>query len=373
MKTLIVFVLLMWAVAAHAHKPSDSYLSLDTSQPQIHGQWDIALRDLDYAIGLDSNGDSAITWGEVRTQQSAIAAYTLARLHIEASGVGCVTEVTEHLVDHHSDGTYAVLRFTVNCPRPADALDVRYGLFFDLDPQHRGLLNFTNSGGTRTAVFSPDRPTQRLDLATLSPWRSVLDFWRDGVWHIWTGYDHILFLLTLLMPAVLRRDAGHWHVVPQFRPALIETLKIVTAFTLAHSITLSLAALGTVHLPSRLVESGIAASVVCAALNNTYPVFHQSRWLVGFGFGLLHGFGFASVLADPGLPTGSLLLALVGFNTGVEAGQLAIVGSFLPLAYVVRRSWFYQRFTLVVASSLIAVLAAVWFVERALDLRLLSS
>jgi hypothetical protein len=109
-----------------------------------------------------------------------------------------------------------------------------------------------------------------------------------------------------------------------------------------------------------------------AALNNAYPLFAEGRWLVGFGFGLLHGFGFASVLADPGLPRGSLLLALLGFNSGVESGQLAIVASFLPLAYLARRTWFYQRFTLVAASSAIALLAAIWFVERALDLRVLA-
>ena len=148
-------------------------------------------------------------------------------------------------------------------------------------------------------------------------------------------------------------------------------MKIVTAFTLAHSITLSLAALGAIQLPARLVESGIALSVAAAALNNMYPLFHGGRWLVGFGFGLLHGFGFASVLAGPGLPQRQLLLALLGFNTGVETGQLAIVGAFLPLAYASRRSWLYQRFTLRLGSALIATLAGVWMIERALGPRLL--
>ena len=146
---------------------------------------------------------------------------------------------------------------------------------------------------------------------------------------------------------------------------------MVTAFTLAHSITLSLAVLGLVSLPSRVVESSIAASVLLAALNNVWPVFHGRRWMVAFAFGLLHGFGFASVLVDLGLPQGALAVALAGFNVGVELGQLTIVAVFLPLAYALRRSLFYRRAVLVGGSLLIALLAGVWLAERALDLKLM--
>ncbi len=373
MPALLALFIVLWAGTAQAHKPSDSYLMLRADGARFAAQWDIALRDLDYAIGLDGDSDGAITWGEVRTRHDAITAYALARLHVAADGAACASHPTAHLVDRHADGAYAVLRFVVDCPRAPRTVHLRYSLFFDLDPQHRGLLHFTGTGGTRTLLFRADQPVQHVDLVTTGPWQSVCDFWRDGVWHIWAGFDHILFLLALLMPAVLRREAGRWHVVVSFRDAFAGTLKVVTAFTLAHSLTLSLAAVGTIHLPARLVESGIAASVVVAALNNACPLFAEGRWLVGFGFGLLHGFGFASVLADPGLPRGSLLLALLGFNAGVETGQLVIVGVFLPLAYALRCSWLYQRFTLVVGSSLIAGLASIWLVERALDLRLLTS
>ena len=371
MKTRLVLLILLWAASAQAHKPSDSYLTLQAKGSVITGQWDIALRDLDYAIGLDGDSDGAITWGEVRAQHEAIAAYALTRLRMHADGAACTAHPTEHLIDQHTDGAYAVLRFVADCPRAPRTLDVEYDLLFDLDPQHRGLLQLVSAAGTRMLVFSTDRRVQHLDMTTTGPWCSVRDFWRDGVWHIWAGFDHVLFLLTLLMPAVLRRESGRWQIVPDFRDAWMGTLKVVTAFTLAHSITLSLAALGAIHLPARLVESGIAASVVVAALNNAFPWFQDGRWRIAFGFGLLHGFGFASVLADPGLPRGALLQALLGFNAGVETGQLVIVGAFLPLAYLARGSWLYQRVTLVVGSSLIAMIASVWWVERALNLRLL--
>jgi len=148
-------------------------------------------------------------------------------------------------------------------------------------------------------------------------------------------------------------------------------VKVVTAFTVAHSITLSLAALSVVTLPSRWVESAIALSVVLAALNNIWPVVYGKRWAIAFCFGLIHGFGFASVLADLGLPQESLLIALVAFNLGVELGQLVIVGIFLPVAYRLRATAFYQRVLVVYGSAAIALIASLWLVQRALDLKLI--
>ena len=182
----------------------------------------------------------------------------------------------------------------------------------------------------------------------------------------------LLFLLSLLLPAVVARNNNRWTPSEGFRASFIEVLKVVSAFTLAHSITLGLATFGVVSLPARVSESAIAASVVLAALNNLVPVVGNGRWLVAFGFGLIHGFGFANVLADLGLTAGALALALVGFNLGVELGQIVIVGAFLPLAYFSRRTTFYRRFALMGGSSAIAAVAALWFVERAFDLKLVS-
>ncbi|MDO9219279.1 MAG: HupE/UreJ family protein, partial [Lacisediminimonas sp.] len=172
--------------------------------------------------------------------------------------------------------------------------------------------------------------------------------------------------------AVAIRNKRQWEPVARFVPALADVAKIVTAFTIAHSITLTLATLGWVSLPSRLVESTIALSVIVAALNNIFPIFPERRWLMAFAFGLIHGFGFASVLGDLGLPAGSLILALLGFNLGVEAGQLAIVAGFLPLAWWLRGTRFYRRGVLIGGSALIAVLAAIWLVERAFDIKLMT-
>ena len=362
--------------AAQAHKPSDSYLAVTVDGGQISGRWDIALRDLDFAIGLDADGDGNITWGEVRAQHKAIAAYAAARLKLQVDGADCSMEIGPQLVDEHTDGAYTVMPLRFTCPaastaKAPEALMLRYTLFADIDPQHRGLLNLNAGGATRTALFGPQEPQQTFTLAETSRWKQLFDYAREGVWHIWIGFDHILFLLSLLLPAVGLWVGRRWQPVDTFRQALWDVLRIVTAFTVAHSITLSLATLGLVSLPSRLVESSIAASVVLAALNNVRPVFHGRRWMVAFAFGLIHGFGFASVLVDLGLPQGALALALLGFNLGVEGGQLVIVAAFLLLAYPVRRSVFYRRVVLLGGSLLIAVVAAGWLVERAFNLKVL--
>ena len=185
-----------------------------------------------------------------------------------------------------------------------------------------------------------------------------------GVWHIWIGFDHILFLVTLLLPAVLVFGNQQWSTVQKFLPALVDTLKIVTAFTVAHSITLGLAVSEIVQLPSRLVESVIAFSVLIVALNNLWPLFSSSRWLLAFVFGLIHGFGFASVLVDLGLHPGALLYSLAGFNLGVEVGQLAIVAIVVPLFYLIRHSVIYRKWIFSGGSVMAALVASVWMVER---------
>jgi len=357
---------------AFAHKPSDSYLTITQAQGQLGGRWDIALRDLEYAIGLDADGDGAITWGELRARHADIAAYALARLGIEADGNACSLRAGAQQVEEHSDGMYTVLPLAIDCPRSPDRLTLRYTLFGDLDPQHRGLLKLAAGGATRSAVLAPGGAAQTFELAQASGWAAFVDFVREGVWHIWIGFDHILFLLSLLLPAVLVWRARAWQPAPDFRSTFWDVFRVVTSFTVAHSITLTLAALDVVRLPSRWVESAIAASVVVAALNNLRPIVLRRRWVVAFGFGLIHGFGFASVLADLGLPRAALALALAGFNVGVELGQLAIVGLFLPLAYALRRTALYRRWVMAGGSLAIALLAALWLAERAFDIKLLS-
>jgi HupE / UreJ protein len=274
-----------------------------------------------------------------------------------------------------------------------------------------------NDGGAHNGAPSDAASAQGESFAA-----TLWAFVGEGVHHILIGTDHVLFLLALLLPVVLvlrqhdappRREAGMGglaavqsgaaaaatlrisagtmappalpRAAAMARAAIVvepmpqsaaramfwNVLKVVTAFTVAHSITLALAALDIVNPPSRWIESVIAASVVLAALNNLVPLVGDGRWKITFAFGLVHGFGFAGVLKDLGLAQSTIAAPLLGFNLGVELGQLAIVAVFLPLAWALRATVFYRTWVFRGGSLGIAVLAAVWLVERVFDVVIL--
>jgi hypothetical protein len=370
MRFAMFLLMLCVALPVAAHKASDSYLDVAVTDRDVRIEWDIALRDLELAVGLDGNGDGAITWGELRARQAAITDYAQSRLALRTGDADCLPSPATLLVDHHSDGAYAALRFDSTCDTVPETIEIRYQLLFDLDAQHRGLARVTQANAIQALIFAPTTAQQTLNLGTTAPWRVLGDYLREGVHHIAIGYDHILFLASLLLPCVWRREAGRTLAVTRLRSAASEAVKIVTAFTLAHSITLALAALNIVTLPARLVESLIALSVLLVALNNLWSFLPGRAWRWAAGFGLVHGLGFASVLGGLGLPADAHVLALTGFNLGVEFGQLVIVVLLLPCAFLLRASAFYRRFAFPIGSLAIGALAFVWLLERVLDLRI---
>ena len=324
----------------------------------------MALRDLEEVLHLDADDDGAITWGELRAAEPDLAAYATERLQIGDTHRWAAFRPGRLLVARHSDGAYAVLEFVVEGLEHPSEIEIRYRALFDLDSLHRGLLRLEWNGTTRVAIFSPSSNDGRYpeEAPAAARWPTV--FLREGVYHIWSGYDHLLFLIVLLLPVALRRSGGEWEPRPRSRAVIADILKTVTAFTLAHSLTLALAGLGWVRLPSRLVESVIAASILVAAAHNLRPFFPGGGWVMAFGFGLIHGFGFANALTDLGVTRSGLVPALLGFNLGVEVGQLAIVVLFLPLILGLRHRACYRRYLMPIGSLAIAMLATVWLAER---------
>jgi HupE / UreJ protein len=285
---------------------------------------------------------------------------------LSAQDGACAVNLGALQINERVDGSYVWLPFTAHCPSAVQHLSIRYSMLEDIDPSHRGLLTLTAGQVAQSGVLGGANVQAAFAVYVPSNWRTFIEYLQAGIWHIWSGIDHLLFLLSLLLPAVLIRRHRHWEPVALARPAVFSILKVVTAFTLAHSITLTLAALNVVRLPSRLTESVIAASIIVAALNNIFPIVTDSRARIAFAFGLLHGFGFASVLADMGLPSGARLLSLLAFNLGIETGQLAVVLGVMPIAYAVRSSLVYRRAVLPWGSALIAAVALMWLVQRAL-------
>ena len=364
---LIGLLLLGNCGSAQAHKASDSFLRATVAGERVEIRWDIALRDLEFAIGLDDNADGAITWGEVRGQETAIDAYALSRLAVVGDGQRCSLEAAPGLkINEHSDGRYAVLSLIARCPTALQRLAIDYGLLFDIDAQHRGLLNLVFGSSTQAAVFAPDRRLQTFEAG--QPAHLFGTYFREGVWHVWSGADHMLFLAGLFLPAVLRRRKGGWEPAASLTMALRETIALVTAFTCAHAITLALAATGSISPSSRLIESLVAATVLFAGLNNLLPMVQRRLWLLAAFFGLIHGAAIAGALLELGLPTQGRVTALLAFNVGVELAQLALVAVVVPLCFAGRNSAGFRNAVLVPGSLIVAIAGLAWLLQRALGL-----
>lgn len=320
---------------------------------------DLALRDLALGHALDANGDERVTWGELQAVRAEVEAGIADGIRLDGGGTACDLRASGLGVRHYDDGPYAAFLLSARCP-PGTRVVLHYGLFPE-DRGHRALVTVHDGTGTASAIARRGGEPVSLGASSVPTFRH---FFREGVHHILIGYDHLAFLLSLLLPAALLRVHGEWSPRTSLRDSLAHAAGIVTAFTVAHSITLSLAALGWVRPASQWVEAAIALSVLLAALNNLRPVVVRRLWLLGFGFGLIHGFGFAGALGELGLPRTERLRALLGFNLGVEAGQLAIACALLPVLHACRRAAWYRRFALPLLSAAIALLAAWWLWQR---------
>ncbi|MES9968969.1 MAG: HupE/UreJ family protein [Candidatus Thiodiazotropha sp.] len=367
---IVLWTFCLLPTATFAHKPSDSYLTLDTTGPTAWMRWDIALRDLEYAVGIDQNGDRSISWGEVQQRYPLIVAFAQRKIGLSASGSVCTTTPREHQLADHTDGTYAAMIFDVHCA--AGMVDeLRYDLLFERDPTHRGLLNLRLPEGEQLHTLSPEQREIAFDTsAPVSPMTSFVKRIAEGMKHILSGPDHVLFLITLLLATVPVRSTRVPHPVPQIKSLMKELLLITGAFTLAHGLTLPITLFDLMTLPGRWVESAIALSILLAAVNNLYPFLPGRSWAIAFTLGLFHGLGFASDLAGLTLSTETALLALAGFNLGIEFGQLALAMVLVPPLYLYRNTHLYRILALRGVSAVIAIIALVWLFERGFDTRL---
>jgi hypothetical protein len=384
---LVAAALALAAGAAHAHKASDSYLQIAAAPGKLEVRWDIALRDLDVALDLDSDADGKLTWGEVRTAWPRIEAYALQRLAIE----GCPLTPVNRGLERRNDGAYAVLYLTSMCSLPTPPR-ITYSLFADVDPTHRGIAKIQRPGqdvvlsvlepGLGGAGAGPAAGTASASTSGASTTGSTtashtssgmrFEFLLEGVRHILTGYDHVLFLLCLLLPSVMRRTPAGWRPVERLSQAVWPVVGIVSAFTVAHSITLGLAALKLVSLSPAFIEPAIAVTIVLAALDNILPIFPVRRIVVTFFFGLIHGFGFANVLAELNLPSTAFAWVLLQFNVGLELGQLLIVAVATTALFTLRLWRGYARAVIGGGSIVAIVIGLVWLVERTANVSILS-
>lgn len=382
---LLFIFLFLSSLFTYAHSPEQGFIFLRVYEKDgIEGRFEIQADDLNkifnWKLLKEGNNIAAI-----KPHYEELKKYFLANSGFKsATGIHNVKFKGVDILDTGL-GDYIQLFFDLDNVDPLpDTMDVTYNIAFKEAPNHRGFLTMEynwkagviNNESNISLYFTPSSPSDTLDLTKVSIWKGFVAMIKQGIWHIWIGTDHIFFLIALILPAVVWRrkeqnlsPVKSWKPVDKFKPAFYYILKIVTFFTIAHTITLSLAALQIITLPGWIVESIIAFSIGLAAFHNIKPIFKGKDWLIAFVFGLFHGFGFASVLGDIGLTNEFLTYSLLGFNIGVEIGQLVIIAAIFPILYLIRKRKSYPK--IIIGVSIFLIIASIyWVIERVFDVNL---
>jgi hydrogenase/urease accessory protein HupE len=331
---------------AHAVGVSSGEYRLDGKV--LYGDIGMAGRELARLLPtIDANHDGSIDADELAAGREAVARALLG-VSVDADGRACLGSLDRAWVLEAEGGVVFQVRYT--CPEVPGRLTLAMPLLEKLAPGHRHLARVFRAGKANVSVLDRSHGTWTLDDVS-PPARAAGIAWsmiKLGIEHILTGADHLVFLLGLiLVGGRLRSLVG-----------------VVTAFTLAHSITLALASLSVFTPSPRLVEPAIALSIAYVGVENFFVKDASKRWRITFPFGLIHGFGFAGALRAIALPRGQIPIALLSFNLGVEAGQFAVLAVALPLILAARRSpWFADR-GVKVMSAMIAIGGAVLCIVR---------
>ena len=317
-------------LTASAHETTRSYLTLTRDKAALTADLRVAFRDVEVAVWLDENLDGRITWGEAEPRLPAVAAYVLAGLTFDAGGVCGMTQVGAGVAENGGID-YLELHLTGSCPGTS-ALTVNSRLFADIDPDHRLFLTAMEGGRSTTGVLGPQQTAIRIAPATGGVWATFLSYVRAGIEHLTGGADHIVFLIVLMLPAVATTASP--------RSAALGVLTAATGFTIAHALTLTAATLEILRPRSDVIELLIALSIVVTAADNIRAFLPAPRAVVAAFFGLIHGFGFATVLGGLSLSSGTLAVALLGFNIGIELAQIGVILVTMPALYMLRGAAF---------------------------------
>lgn len=343
---------------AYAHQSSIKYTDVTVDGERARVAITIAPGDVTEPLGLPADATPSVEQALAPAAAAYVATWVTVAL---PDGAACTPGPASATPD--PDGKLVVVAWEVTCGSAIRGLALDFSRFFAVDARHEAILSVHATGERVTpSVVRSDRPR----VVTEPGATSLLGWVRHGMDHIYGGLDHIAFVLALLLVVVIDRRAGEGWRVRSPWAALRSTAVIVTAFTIAHSCSLIAASLGWIRLPSRLVESVIAISILYTAVENVIRPDVWWRFGLTFGFGVIHGLGFASVLEDL-LPRTSVIAPLVTFNLGVEVGQLSIVLVALPVFWASARvmgAERYRRWGLPVAGLPLAILAVRWLVER---------
>ncbi len=359
------FVALGAAPTVLAHATSTSYLLIAAPRPDgpVELRWDLAVQDIMWSIFIDQDFDGVVTWQEVVAARAHyIEPGVLAQIAVARGGSACGLRVKDLALAERTGQNFLSIVLTAECPR-AGLLAVGGPLFLVGDASQRVLLSATRGKEKLAGVISAEAPAWA-EPVRASAWDNFVRFLGEGIWHVLIGYDHIAFVLLLLLPSVLRPVNGQWRGASNLSQVTRDIVTIITAFTIAHSTTLALAVTGTVHLPTQPIEVAIAASIAVAGGINLLPKLSGLRLPLAFGFGFVHGFGFANALSEIDASGATLLPLLAGFNIGVEIAQLSIVAVVLPAIYLARGTRWYASRVMPLGSCALGAAGIVWLLQR---------
>ena len=344
----IALLALALAAPAAAHRTNVSTSKLTVEGAGVDYRLTVSAHDLAVALGIETDLVTPVPRVEFETRAEALTRYFTDRIRIFSDDVPCAQAPAR--VDYGGLPAEIRLDLAFRCPAPVERLRLIYLVFFDIDPRHRALGVVDSGTGPEEFLIEANMPEFEYDVAAPPPpWiERATRVLMLGIEHILVGIDHILFLIALLIVSA----------------RFVDLLKVVTAFTLAHSVTLGLAWYGVIDLPSRIVESAIALSIAYVAAENLTGRRFARRWMLAFGFGLVHGLGFYQMLAELNLQGVGAATTLVSFNLGVEVGQLMIVAVVYPvIALAFDREWYNRAMR--GGSTAILAIAGFWFVQRA--------
>lgn len=375
-KIFALLLTLLLGAAASAHQTGNSYINIRQVDDQLAIDLDFYVRDLGNLLQeVSKPGDPAPvppSPDQLQALQPRITEVVQRSFKLEIDEKNAPLTFKAQSVTVHNDGLYVRQQYVGPAvDAKAKFIVIRYEFFTQNDKLGRAFMRLMLNGDEISSVFDQPNAIQRFAIGDTKRSATILLFAKEGAKHIWEGIDHLLFLLTLLLPGLLlwRHEVAaptpeNPKPVRGTKEAEIFALKVVTAFTIAHSITLGLATFGLVSLPEKLIESLIAFSIIASAAINLQKKYRINHWQLAFVFGLIHGMGFANGLKELGLSASYFLETLLAFNAGVELGQLSIVLLVsIPMLLFVRSEIAKHR---VMTWGSIAVLAisSVWLVQR---------
>lgn len=364
-----------WVPKVAAHNLGQSYLYLQVGEDTIGARVELPLTELNRVLELELPTDKKIRREDIEPHIDTIRTYVDEHTALDCNPQTCRLAFQNFRFLNTTFAQFLLLEYDLaGFDTLPSAIDVSFDVILEQLPQHTTMLLIEENWMTGTfqneseplMVFQQPDQTRTLDLSSGSIWQGFFSIVSLGIIHILKGIDHVLFLVALLLPSVLRRQQPTgWQSVGKFSTVLVYIIKIATAFTVAHSITLGLATLNIIQVPPRLVESAMAASIGLAAMEIFYPIFRGRAWLIVFLFGLFHGFGFANVLSGLGITNRYTFLSLFGFNLGLVVGQLLIIAVVVPIIYWLSSWQIYPRVVLKASALLLGAISIYWFIERA--------